>query len=276
MALTLFALAIVSTPTAVPPPIVPKLIVPEVPAFKVKLPGPFTVLKVMLFPAEAAPLLVVSSVALPVNVVVPETPIVPALVITEEVPELKFKVPKEIPAAEVEALTVPKIVVVLAVLVNPPAKVRLGEEPLFKVTPPVLIKVVAGVIVPPLLKTRLYPCAAVENAVDTLTAPLNVMAPVVFVNVTVGTVVVPVIVVPPLFVTVNELADKLPPIETVFAAPGLTVNPFEPPVTFPVKLIAALVVPIETGAVKVAGPVTVTVAPLVVMFPPTLMPLVPV
>lgn len=153
-AVTLFALVIVSAPTAGAPPTVPfNKILPEVPAISVKLPGPLTVLSVMLFPAGAPLLFVVSIVALPVSVVVPDTPTVPPFVIKEEFPALKLSVPREIAAAAAVVFTVPKTVVVLAVLVNPLVKFKLADPPLFRVTPPVLLKVVAGVIVPPLLNT---------------------------------------------------------------------------------------------------------------------------
>ena len=126
------------------------------PAISVKFPGPFTgPVKVIPAPAGVPPLFVVSTVALPLKVTVLAKPTVPPGVLNVELPPLKTTFPKLMGAAATEVLMTPKTVVRLAVLVSPPAKVRLGEEPLCNVTPPVLIKDVAGVIVPPLLKIRL-------------------------------------------------------------------------------------------------------------------------
>ena len=119
---------------------------------------------------------------------------------------LSTVVPARVTAPSVIAVavvfTVVLVVVVLFVDVSPPVNV-IGLPA--NVTPPVFEKVVAGVTVPPPLKMTPYPTFAVLNAAATVTAPLNVMLPVVFVSVTVGDTVVPLIVVPPLLVTVNEL-----------------------------------------------------------------------
>jgi hypothetical protein len=136
------------------PPIAPvSVTVPLVPPLRVKAPAPLTVLdSVMFVPAELPPALVVSRLAEPLNVVAPKL-IVPRVVCKMEAPELKVVAPKAIAAPLVVVLTVPNTVVAPAVLVKPFVKARLGEAPLKSVTPPVLEKVVAGVMVPPLLKT---------------------------------------------------------------------------------------------------------------------------
>ena len=127
-----------------------KRIDPAVPAISVKLPGPSTVLeKVLLAPAGVPPAFVVSTVAFPVNVTAPLKPTAPPGVVSVDVPALNIVVPKFI----ADALITPRIVVVLAVLVKLFVNARLADEPLFSVTPPVLLKVVAGVTVPPLLNT---------------------------------------------------------------------------------------------------------------------------
>jgi hypothetical protein len=150
------ALVMVNALRGVVPPIVEKATVPPVPPLRVSGFAPLAVVSVILAPAGVPPLFVVSREALPFKVIAP-LPIAPALVMREELPELKVVGPKVIPAAAVVALIVPRTVVVLAVLVKPLVNVNVGEVPLCRVTPPVLRKVVAGVIVPPLLKTTPYP-----------------------------------------------------------------------------------------------------------------------
>ncbi len=81
---------------------------------------------------------------LPLPFTVPVTPIVP-------LPLFKVVSPANVNAAKFIAvlvvLIVPKVVVVPAVLVKPPVKVSALEPALPKVTPPVLLKVVALVMV---------------------------------------------------------------------------------------------------------------------------------
>lgn len=272
-AVTLVALVRVNTPQAIDP----LSVTLPVPAMIVKFPAPVLLATVMLLPPDAPPL-VLSKVALPVSVNAP----VLMIPLAEEMvvfPALNTVAPSVMPAEVVVALMVPSTVVVLAVLVNPFVKVRLADPPLFKVTPPVFKNVVAGVTVPPLLKTTLYPCAAVVNAVATVTAPLNVTAPLEFVSVTVGAVVVPVIVEPALLVNVNALTVRLPGIESVPAVPALTVKLCVLDwVTLPeVEMLAPAAVPpafvVSTAVlpVSVTGPVKVTRPPAVVRLPPRLM-----
>ena len=121
------------------------------------------------------------------------------------------------------------------------------------------------------------------KAVDTVTAPLKVMLPVVLVSTTLEAVVVPVTVVPALLVTVKLPTLRLPPIETVFAVPPVTVNVLLAPVTLleavmaaPAGLPPALVGSRETFAVSTTGPVSPIVPPDVVILPPRLIAELPV
>ncbi len=140
--------------SGVVPPTAPKETVPPDPRVSVKLPAPFVVLdNVIAPPAGVPPPFVVSIVAVPLTVIAPLALNAPPFVVNVEVPELKVNAATLTPAAAVVALIVPKIVVALAVLVNPFVNVKLADEPLCNVTPPVFEKVVAGVIVPPLLNT---------------------------------------------------------------------------------------------------------------------------
>ena len=128
-------------------------ITPPVPALRVKFPGPFTAPeKVILAPAAVPPAFVVSTEALPVKVTVLLKLTIPPGVRSVELPELNVVAAKFIPAAAAVVRIVPKMLVAPTVWVNPFVNVRLGEPPLLRVTAPVLEKVVAGVIVPPLLK----------------------------------------------------------------------------------------------------------------------------
>ncbi len=106
---------------------------------------------------------------------------------------------------------------------------------------------------------------------------MNVILPVVFVSVTVGTVVVPVIVVLPLFVTVNAFAAKFPPTETVPPVPPFRVKLLEPPAMFPENVIAApdadvppFVASMTEFPVKAAAPVNEIALPAVVILLPIL------
>jgi hypothetical protein len=143
-------------------------ITPAVPAFRLNaLLLLATAPTVMLLPTKDIPALVASNEELPPNVTA-------------------FK---SIAAALVS--TVPLTVVVLAVDVTPFVNTLVPT----KVTPPVLEKVAAFVIVLPAFKATIYPCDVVFNAVA-VNAPLNAIVPVVLVKVTVPAATLPLKLVP--------------------------------------------------------------------------------
>jgi hypothetical protein len=150
---------------------------------------------VMLLPAVDAPAFVVSNDDVPANVTA-------------------FKL---IAAALVS--TVPFTVVVLAVDVTPFVNTLVPT----KVTPPVLEKVAAFVIVLPAFNATLYACTAVSNAVA-VNAPLNAIVPVVLVSVTVPAATLPLKLVPAELAIVKlPLPAKLEPAMTP-AVPAFILN----------------------------------------------------
>ena len=153
----------------------PPRFVPETEPKEIGVPAPAPTVNVTSFDKVAFP-----KVICPVDV----PPIVDVPVI-ETVP--KFITP--VPAA----LTVPLIVLELGdVAVTPPVNAFVPT----KVSVPVLEKVAAFVIVPPPLIATLYPATAVFKVVA-VNAPVNVIVPVVAVNVTVAAFTVLLNVVPP-------------------------------------------------------------------------------
>jgi hypothetical protein len=177
-------------------------ITPAVPAFILKaLVALATAPTVILLPTEDAPPFVVSNTDAPANVTA-------------------FK---SIAAAFVS--TVPLTLVVLAVEVTPFVNTLVPA----KVTPPVLEKVAAFVIVLPAFNATLYPCAEVFNAVA-VNAPLNAIVLIVFVKVT-----VPAATLPLKFVPAELAIVKLP----LPAKEEPAITPLVP--AFILKALAALV-----------------------------------
>jgi hypothetical protein len=202
---TLYACTVVSNAVAVNAPL--NAIVPVV---FVKVTVPAATLPLKLVPAELA----IVKLPLPAKLEPAMTPAVPAFILNAllllaiaptvmllpAVDAPAFVVSNDDVPANVTAFksmaaalvsTVPFTVVVLAVDVTPFVNTLVPT----KVTPPVLEKVAAFVIVLPALKATLYACTEVSNAVA-VNAPLNAIVPVVFVKVTVPAATLPLKLVP--------------------------------------------------------------------------------
>ena len=161
------------------------------------------------------------------------------------------------------AFTAALSVVVLAVLVKPLVKLKVSP-PSPKVTPFVLLKVVAAVMVfgPEPVKLTAYPAAAVVKLFR-VTFPPKLMVPVVLVKIAVFAFTAPLKIVPPLLVTVSVFKACVPIAPLTVTAPVVLKIKFEVPTVAPVTVLKLIGFAVPAPSVKVL-PSAMVVAPKVI------------
>jgi hypothetical protein len=234
-----------------------KLVPAELAIVKLPLPAKDEPAITPLVPAFMLNALLLLAIA-PTVILLP-TEDVPAFVVSNEDVPANVTAFKSMTAALVS--TAPFTVVVLAVDVTPFVNTLVPT----KVTPPVLEKVAAFVMVLPAFNATLYPWAEVFNAVA-VNAPLNAIVPVVFVKVTIPAATLPLKLVPAELAMVKlplpaKEEPAITPLVPVFMLNALAALVTAPTVMLlPTEAAPALVVSNEDVPLNVTAPKSIAAA----------------